>query len=77
MARTVSRKPVVKILASAQASGPIALSSRPDPAWLDATATAAGKAYKMAGKTPADMDVAEVHDCFTIAEILILEASFW
>jgi acetyl-CoA C-acetyltransferase len=76
MARTISRKPVVKILASAQASGPIALSSRPDPAWLDATATAAGKAYKMAGKTPADMDVAEVHDCFTIAEILILEALF-
>ncbi len=34
----------------------------------------AGKqAYKMAGIKPEDMDVAEVHDCFTIAEICAVE----
>jgi acetyl-CoA C-acetyltransferase len=74
MARQRSRSPVVKMSASAQASGAIALHSRADMAWLDATAVAAGKAYKMAGKTPAEIDVAEVHDCFSIAEILAIEA---
>jgi len=34
----------------------------------------AGKqAYKMAGVTPKDIDVAEVHDCFTIAEMMAYE----
>ncbi len=34
---------------------------------------AAKQAYQMAGVGPADIDVAEVHDCFTIAEILAYE----
>ncbi len=34
---------------------------------------AAQQAYKMAGMGPEDVDVAEVHDCFTIAEILAYE----
>jgi len=34
---------------------------------------AAEKAYRMAGITPKDVDVAEVHDCFTIAEIMAYE----
>ncbi|MGH9025142.1 MAG: thiolase domain-containing protein [Acidimicrobiia bacterium] len=40
---------------------------------LKATTLAAERAYKMAGVTPADIDVAEVHDCFTITEILDIE----
>jgi acetyl-CoA C-acetyltransferase len=37
----------------------------------------AGKmAYKMAGVTPKDIDVAEVHDCFTIAEMMAYELGF-
>jgi acetyl-CoA C-acetyltransferase len=31
------------------------------------------EAYKMAGVKPEDIDVAEVHDCFTIAEIIAYE----
>jgi len=62
------------VLASAQASGTIALHSRKDLTRLDSTARAAEVAYKMAGKTPADLHVVEVHDCFTIAEIVVLEA---
>lgn len=31
------------------------------------------KAYQMAGIKPKDIDVAEVHDCFTIAEIMAYE----
>ena len=69
-ARKISKQPVVKVLASAQASDTIALHARSDMAWLESTAVAAQKAYKMAGRTPQDIDVAEVHDCFSIAEIL-------
>jgi acetyl-CoA C-acetyltransferase len=41
---------------------------------FDAAREAAKQAYKMAGVAPQDIDVAEVHDCFTIAEILAYEA---
>jgi acetyl-CoA C-acetyltransferase len=74
MARKIAKTPVVKVLASAQASASIALHARADVTWLDSTAVAAEKAYKMAGLTPQHINVAEVHDCFSIAEILVLEA---
>ncbi len=40
---------------------------------LDGAKRAAKVAYDMSGLTPADIDVAEVHDCFTIAELMALE----
>ena len=40
---------------------------------LPATTVASGRAYEMAGVTAADIDMAEVHDCFTITEILDVE----
>ena len=40
---------------------------------LPATTAAAERAYAMAGVGPADIDMAEVHDCFTITEILDIE----
>jgi acetyl-CoA C-acetyltransferase len=40
---------------------------------IKATTMAAERAYRMAGLGPADIDVAEVHDCFTITEILDIE----
>ncbi|MBZ5496457.1 MAG: thiolase domain-containing protein [Acidobacteriia bacterium] len=74
MARKISKKPVVKVLASAQASSTIALHSRKDLTWLESTAKAAESAYRMAGIGQKNLDVVEVHDCFTIAEIMVLEA---
>lgn len=68
------KKPVVKIIGSGQATDTIALSSRKDITWLESTFQAAKRAYDMAGKKPKDLDVIEVHDCFTIAEICVLEA---
>ena len=40
---------------------------------LSSAKVAAAQAYEMAGVTPQDIDVAEVHDCFTIAEIIATE----
>jgi acetyl-CoA C-acetyltransferase len=64
----------VKIRASGFATGSMALADRPDPAFLDAVSLAAGRAYEMAQLGPTDIHVAEVHDCFAIAEICVLEA---
>lgn len=40
---------------------------------LKGTVDAGKVAYKMAGITPQDVDFAEVHDCFTIAELIAME----
>ncbi|MDH4258450.1 MAG: thiolase domain-containing protein [Candidatus Aminicenantes bacterium] len=73
MARKM-KKPVVKIIGTGQATDTIALSQRKDITWLEATYQAAKQAYAMAGKKPEEIDFLEVHDCFTIAEICVLEA---
>jgi acetyl-CoA C-acetyltransferase len=67
-------KPIIKIIGTGQATDTIALAQRKDVTWLESTYLAAQQAYKMAGKTPDDIDVLEVHDCFTIAEICVTEA---
>jgi acetyl-CoA C-acetyltransferase len=64
----------VKILGSGCATSTIALADRADPAWLDAVALAGERAYAAARVGPSDLDVVEVHDCFSIAEICCIEA---
>ncbi len=59
--------------ASAQASDTLALHDRESLTSLKATRVAGSKAFKQAGITPKDINLAEVHDCFTIAEILAVE----
>lgn len=61
------------ITASSVATDSIGLARRKNLWQLDATKIAALKAYKSAGVTSGEIDIAEVHDCFTIAEILALE----
>ncbi|MBI4723394.1 MAG: thiolase domain-containing protein [Candidatus Stahlbacteria bacterium] len=63
----------VKILASGAATDTIALHQRKEITDLNAVKVAGEKAYKMAGLSPKDIDLAEVHDCFTIAEICAIE----
>ena len=60
------------LIGSGQASDG-ALSDRTTLASIPAAELAAKKAYHMAGLTPVDIDLAEVHDCFTIAEIMATE----
>ncbi len=63
----------VYIKACCQASDYIALHSRRDITTMDAVVHASRQAYKIAGVEPNDIDVAEVHDSFTIAEITAYE----
>jgi acetyl-CoA C-acetyltransferase len=63
----------VRILAVAQTSDFVALDEKPDITTLTAVRTASEKAYKLAGLGPRDIQFAELHDCFTIAEILAIE----
>ena len=71
-AKKYTDKPI-KIIGSGQGSDTLALHSRRDICTLDATVHAAKMAYKQANVTPKDIDFAEVHDCFTIAEICAIE----
>ncbi len=71
-AKKYTDKPI-KIIGSGQASDTLALHGRRDICTLDATIHAAKMAYKQANLTPKDIDFAEVHDCFTIAEICAIE----
>jgi acetyl-CoA C-acetyltransferase len=63
----------VYVKATGQASDTIALHDRRDITTLDATVHAARRAYDRVGMSPKDIDVVEVHDCFTIAEICAIE----
>ncbi|MCJ7761276.1 thiolase domain-containing protein [Candidatus Bathyarchaeota archaeon] len=63
----------VYVFGSGQASDTIGLYEREDLTSLKASILASREAYKMAGIEPKDVDVAEVHDCFTIAELVAYE----
>ena len=63
----------VKIIGSGQASDTLALHARKDICTFESTVHAAKSAYNQAKIKPDDIDVAEVHDVFTIAEILAIE----
>lgn len=67
-------KPYILLKGFGQASDTIALHQREEITFLKAVSKAAEKAYKMANITPKDICLAEVHDCFTIAEIMVYEA---
>ncbi|MEK6752986.1 MAG: thiolase domain-containing protein [Chloroflexota bacterium] len=74
-AEKVMRKPKIVVAASAAATDTIAVHSRKDPLFLQAAYSSSRRAYEMAGVTPADIDVFELHDAFSIMAALSLEAS--
>jgi acetyl-CoA C-acetyltransferase len=63
----------IYIKAATQASDTISLHDRRSLTSIEATIVAADRAFKMARLQRSNIDVAEVHDCFTIAEIMALE----
>jgi acetyl-CoA C-acetyltransferase len=71
-AREFSDKPV-RVLGAAQASNDLALDRKEDITTFPALRLAAAAAYEMAGVNAGQIEFAEVHDCFTIAEIVAIE----
>jgi acetyl-CoA C-acetyltransferase len=65
----------IYILSSAEATDAVSLYTRQNLTGVNATRLAVAKALKTAGITIDDIDVAEVHDCFTIEELFFLEDS--
>ncbi len=75
-AKEFVKKPVgepLVVRASARSGSVTDMQDRPDLLGLPATRTAAAKAFRQAKMEPKDIDFLEVHDCFTIAEVLALE----
>jgi acetyl-CoA C-acetyltransferase len=71
-AKALCEKPVW-ILGVGAATASVNLAGRDLFTGLAVARQAADQAYKMAGVSPQDIDVAEVHDCFTIAEMMAYE----
>jgi acetyl-CoA C-acetyltransferase len=72
MAKEYTDKPI-RIASCGQAGDFMALHDRKDICTMDATRVAAKKAFKYADVKPSDIDLAEVHDNYTISEILAIE----
>lgn len=60
----------IDVLASVQTRGSPRIAGHRDIVSFDATVKAAEFAYKAAGLTPQDIDFCELHDCFSMAEII-------
>jgi acetyl-CoA C-acetyltransferase len=65
----------VRIAGSALATDSLALHDRRDPLWLAAAEQSAQRALAMAGVTPGDVDLFELHDSYTVLAALSLEAA--
>ena len=66
-------KDYIQVIGSGRGGSPAALQGRQHLTTIPSTKIACEAAYKMAGITPKDVDFAEVHDCFTIAEVVDTE----
>ncbi|MFZ3373461.1 MAG: hypothetical protein WA131_10680, partial [Desulfitobacteriaceae bacterium] len=73
VAKQISGTKIVEIVGSGHAGDTLTIAAKKSLTTLYCTVKAAEQAYAMAGLTPADINLAEVHDCFTITEILNIE----
>lgn len=71
---SVPGRPRIVISGSGAATDTIAVHSRKEPLFLEAAYESAKRAYAMAGVSPDDIDVFELHDAFSIMTALSLEA---
>ena len=67
------KKRRVDIIGSGHSGDALSIASKRSLTTLDVTVNAAHQAYSMASISPKDIDFAEVHDCFTITQILNIE----
>jgi len=72
VAKSISKKPIW-VIGLGAATDTMTMAGRESLTGLRCAQEAARQAYKMAGVKPQDIDVAEVHDCFTVSELLAYE----
>jgi len=68
-------KPGIRVLGSASATDRLAIHDRRDPLFLEAAYLSSQRAYVQSGITPAELDLFELHDAFSIMSALSLEAT--
>jgi acetyl-CoA C-acetyltransferase len=73
-AESVARETRILVAGSASATDTIAIHDRPDALFLSAAYKSSQEAYRQAGVKPAEIDLFELHDAFTIMTALSLEA---
>jgi acetyl-CoA C-acetyltransferase len=66
-------RPLVKVRATGSATDALALHNRADLTTIPSVGLAAERVFKAAGLGPDDIQFAEVHDCFSIAELIVME----
>ena len=71
--RSAIRQQAVEIMASVQTRGSARIAGHDDICSFDATVAAARLAFATSSLTPKDIDLVELHDCFSIAEIIDTE----
>lgn len=73
VAQSLNQENIIEIIGSGQAGDNLTIAKKESLTGFKATKLAAEKAYKMAEVGPEDIDLAEVHDCFTITQIINCE----
>jgi acetyl-CoA C-acetyltransferase len=73
VAKNLGLNRAIKVIGSGQAGSALTLAGKKTITTFESTLKAAEIAYKEAGLTPKDIDLAEVHDCFTITQIINTE----
>jgi acetyl-CoA C-acetyltransferase len=73
-AESVTGRTRILVAGSASATDTIAIHDRPEALFLSAAYKSSQEAYRQAGVKPADIDLFELHDAFTIMSALSLEA---
>ncbi|HPE16111.1 MAG TPA: thiolase domain-containing protein [Oscillospiraceae bacterium] len=73
IAKRLGRHRVVEVIGSGHAGDVITLAAKKSITSFAAATSAAAQAYKAACLGPGDIDLAEVHDCFTITQIINIE----
>lgn len=73
VAEKLTDNTLIEIIGSGHAGDTLTISSKSSITSLNATVQAAKEAYEMAGIKPSEVDFAEVHDCFTITQIINIE----
>ncbi|MDE5414920.1 thiolase domain-containing protein [Alkalihalobacterium chitinilyticum] len=73
VAKQYTDQPLIEVIGSGHAGDTLTIAAKSSITTFRATVNAAEEAYRMARLSPSDIDLAEVHDCFTITQIINIE----